>query len=908
MEKRESLSVWRVATALMIGFLLVASAASGALGQAVETRIGIGEIGDLDWNHDGSRYAVAHDNVVEVFDAVTREVVLRLPAHPEVVRSVDFSPDGNRIATASEGSARVFDATTGALLLIVPGWDYLLNGQFGGKGETLLLSGLRERAELHDSRTGRRLVTFPDCFGFDNTAEISPDETRVLHSSRSGVLLLSDATTGARIRSIAGSDWSGDVCAISPDGSKAVVGVGAGEARIYDLTTGAVLLTLTGYTGASVSWSANGERILTTSDNMTARLLNASTGTEVLQLTGFAGEVRQAAISPDGTRALTSSDEATSLRLWDLTTGQQIDSRTGQRSASIVIWSPDETQVLSCGNRHDDAHLWDASTGLEISGVKLDRSYRWSRDRVTFLPDGPRLLSYRSDGIGLWDVATGSRIGAFDLAQAPFGVTVFSADGAKMVTTYMHGPVVLWDIATEMPDRVFDGHTDTVESLALSPDGTLLATGSHDATIRIWDISSGTTIHVFETDWPMGNVAFSTDGETVQARVSKGSGMLLAWDLATGSLIRVFATSDESVRPLAFSPDVGRVLTSGHDWKLRIWDSATGKVTRVFDHGDPIRTYCFSADGSLLATGGLDLNTVSPFQSAYAKVWDTRTGKRLATLHGHLQSVHSLSFSADGERLLAAGGVGSPLIWDWRNGAPKFTKGPKPKTDDISIGKAIPLTVRVSDDEGDPIDVIWSFGDGSTATGLDVTHTWTERGVFLVSVTANDGATSVVRTRKVTVGNPKRMRPRAKLRFDFEHESSDRLDLRLKAPLDLPADWRPDGSVLEVVFVSSTMYGDELVVGTTVTLDAVGRAETADEAARLMRISGSDLWRLDLALRRQDFETGGVPVEDGEWNQDAKNETVPVTIRVRLDGEVVWLTSTDLRYSATLDRRGKLRR
>ena len=66
MEKRESLFVWRVATALIIGFLLIASAASVALGQAVETRIGIVGVVEMD---------------CPILDS------------PDFVEEIDFAPD-----------------------------------------------------------------------------------------------------------------------------------------------------------------------------------------------------------------------------------------------------------------------------------------------------------------------------------------------------------------------------------------------------------------------------------------------------------------------------------------------------------------------------------------------------------------------------------------------------------------------------------------------------------------------------------------------------------------------------------------------------------------------------------------------------------------------------------------------
>ena len=71
----------------------------------------------------------------------------------------------------------------------------------------------------------------------------------------------------------------------------------------------------------SVAFSADGERILTGSDDKTARLWDAKTGAEIYALKGHTDPVTSVAFSPDGARILTGSDDNTA-RLWDHRQGQ----------------------------------------------------------------------------------------------------------------------------------------------------------------------------------------------------------------------------------------------------------------------------------------------------------------------------------------------------------------------------------------------------------------------------------------------------------------------------------------------------------------------------------------------------------------------------------------------------------
>jgi serine/threonine protein kinase len=77
------------------------------------------------------------------------------------------------------------------------------------------------------------------------------------------------------------------------------------------------LLTLKGHTGRvrSASFSPDGTRIVTASEDQTARLWDVKTGTATLTLKGHASGVQSASFSPDGTRIVTAS--YTTAKVWD---------------------------------------------------------------------------------------------------------------------------------------------------------------------------------------------------------------------------------------------------------------------------------------------------------------------------------------------------------------------------------------------------------------------------------------------------------------------------------------------------------------------------------------------------------------------------------------------------------------
>ena len=74
---------------------------------------------------------------------------------------------------------------------------------------------------------------------------------------------------------------------------------------------------------ASAAFSPDGTRIVTASNDKTARLWDAATGAPIGEAMKHEGQVWSAAFSPDGTRIVTASDDNTA-RLWDAATGAQI--------------------------------------------------------------------------------------------------------------------------------------------------------------------------------------------------------------------------------------------------------------------------------------------------------------------------------------------------------------------------------------------------------------------------------------------------------------------------------------------------------------------------------------------------------------------------------------------------------
>ncbi len=88
------------------------------------------------------------------------------------------------------------------------------------------------------------------------------------------------------------------------------------------------------------------------------------------------------------------------------------------------------------------------------------------------------------------------------------------------------------------------------------------------------------------------------------------------------------------------------------------------EIKMQIGHFGLVRVLCYSADGSIMATGGRD-NTVI--------IWDTATGKVRHTLIGHTNQITALAFRADGKFLVSGSFDHSIKVWDTASGELKVS-------------------------------------------------------------------------------------------------------------------------------------------------------------------------------------------------------------------------------------------
>ena len=357
----------------------------------------------------------------------------------------------------------------------------------------------------------------------------------------------------------------------------------------------------------------------------------------------------------------------------------------------------------------------DTSTNLVLKTLKptapVESRAVIARDRDISLP-----LSSPFSGLRCLDFSYNVR----RLIVHPDGQTLATVGSPTHGSTAAQTNTIrLWNWVTGEAVAAFTGHDAPILAIALSADGNYLVSGSADHTVKVWQLATGQVVTLRGHAGPVTAVAISADGETV---VSAGCNQYVTvngkvkivvadrgvrlWQVSTGcEIARLPATTDAPTLSLSSSGDrllrldprsqvnvlsgaaiPPKALSMGDCWlkitptwqtlarvedeTVIIQDLLTGMPRSQLTNSpsDRLHVSALSAAGDRFAAGYQTIeihphhgNYLTP--KNYVKVWDTNTGRPLATLTDFKPGLwQNLQFSADGQCLFSS--VGAQIrVW-----------------------------------------------------------------------------------------------------------------------------------------------------------------------------------------------------------------------------------------------------
>lgn len=307
----------------------------------------------------------------------------------------------------------------------------------------------------------------------------------------------------------------------TPDGQRLVSTSWDKTARVWDTRTGAELERLTQHTNIvrKAYISASGKLVATMGDEYTARVFDITDGNTISVLRGHADLLTHISISPDEQRVLTSSTDGTA-RLYRINRSEDIATLSGHTGPVVYAsFSPDGKRIVTA-SEDGSAKLWNGETGVAIASMG---GHGGPVRFADFSADGSQIVTTSDDGTArLWDGQSGGQLTVLKGHAGKVFMGMFTKDGNRIATASADSTARIWDARTGKELAILKGHQDAVYNVQFASDGLHLLTSSEDSTARLWDGVSYLRLGVFTGNPRYGYYAtFSPDGKQMAVAARK---------------------------------------------------------------------------------------------------------------------------------------------------------------------------------------------------------------------------------------------------------------------------------------------------------------------------------------------------------------------------------------------------
>lgn len=335
-----------------------------------------------------------------------------------------------------------------------------------------------------------------------------------------------------------------------------------------------------------LSWSGDSRFFVSSSSDLTARLwsLDPEEGFEPTVLSGHRQQVRAAWFSASQELIYTVSEDGALFR-WEFI------SRAARRGEDEDVADP------------DDDERWRI--------VKKDFFMQNAKLKCAAFNPSTNLLTvcFGSGLFSIYELPSFSNIHSLSMAASPISAVSINKTGEWLALgSSKTGQLLVWEHTSESNILKQSSHLDTMTTLSYSPDSTRIVTGSDDGLIKIWDINSGFHIATFtEHTGAVTGSAYSKRGNVLFTSSLDGS--VRAWDMLRYRNFRTFtAPTRLSFACLAIDPSAEVVCAASHDsFDIHLWSVQTGALLdQLSGHEGPISTLAFTPDGRYLISGSWD--------------------------------------------------------------------------------------------------------------------------------------------------------------------------------------------------------------------------------------------------------------------------------------------------------------
>jgi len=508
----------------------------------------------------------------------------------------------------------------------------LLSASFSQDGERVVTSDNDGVVQVWSVRDSTRIRGPWSTGGHAVQVSFAPDDKTLLVTppfNRPAVRGVQGVGQALRMDAESGQILSGGMDrilwgAFSTDGRWAAGVRASNQVVVSDMTRPGNVRVLGHHTRAvsSVSFSLDGTRVASVSDDRTARLWNVEDGSEVRPPMSIAGMGTMSAFDSSGKKLqVLGWDGMTNsfLEEWDVEgSGGRLGMKRLPGPARWLHYVAGNPGTFLAANRQRGFWIERAASVEVGHEILLGRSpcRHWAVS-----VDGRHLVAGGDDGVvRVWELSKGNLVALIPRHSRPVIAVAFSPDGSRILTASMDGLLRVWSGwlsgamgLRELPGLAWGSDVSMRRGVVASMDrqgAQVLVAARHEGSkaLVIADVGRSTTpfIRDLPPEFEMDTVEWSQDGTLWSAYLALSVDPASPTQILMGRHQRPqwstqFRSNAFGCRRVVFDPDGRHAFAAGDSGDWMRWDLASGESVR-----QPVRVpspsmAALSDDGRLLA-------------------------------------------------------------------------------------------------------------------------------------------------------------------------------------------------------------------------------------------------------------------------------------------------------------------
>lgn len=325
----------------------------------------------------------------------------------------------------------------------------------------------------------------------------------------------------------------------------------------------------------SMRFSLDGNFLLTTSKDRTAKLWDLKTGKCLRTFVGHEKAVNSGEFSIDEKCIVTASDDGKAI-VWDVQTGEILHSFCGHCGAlSSAYFSEDYRYVITVV-LFRFIEIWETETEERVAilngdAERINKAYL-SKKGNKIIPCfmGPMKFSK----IKIWDVENNCFDYPFENNTNIISAIAFSPQEEQLVYSLPDSTVFVQSMTDKSSYMLKELHTQRIVEIDYSANGDFFVTNSLDNIIRVFDSKTGECISSIKgIGKPYTSFSINNAGDRLSVAVGSN---LYVYDLSSNKCIQSIKGTNQPIKNASFSQN-GEIIAFSSNNILSFWSAISFK-------------------------------------------------------------------------------------------------------------------------------------------------------------------------------------------------------------------------------------------------------------------------------------------------------------------------------------------